>query len=246
MFALEVPKTCPIQWKSLLVALGEVDPSESKLITFDMKNGEPHMPSTITFQIPVSIWNLVVHRCIVDEGASMCVMSTLFWQKLGSPILQLSSTTLWAYDGHPTKSQGILPHVPITLARKTFLIDIEEGNAQLDYKLLLGRSYMYAMRAVTSTVFHLMMFSHEGNIVMVDQLRYHDLQGLIVPTNVIPTITTIELQGVTTHANVILTTNTVVENTTASPPLNVGLGSFTNPTMMAPFPLLSPPLSHKG
>ena len=87
MSTLEVLKTCPMQWKSLLATLGAIDPSDSKLITFDMENGEPHMPSTISFQIPVSIQNLVVHRCIVDEGASTCIMSTLLWQKLGSPIL---------------------------------------------------------------------------------------------------------------------------------------------------------------
>ena len=102
-------------------------------------------------------------------------MSTLVWQKLGSPILQPSTTTLWAYDNHPI-----------------VLIDIEVVNNQLDYNLLLGRSYMYAMRAVASTVFHLMMFPHEGNIVTVDKLSYHDLQGLTAPTNFIPTITTIE------------------------------------------------------
>ena len=145
MSALEVLKTCPMQWKALLASLGVVHPSKSKLITFDMENEEPHVPSTIAFQIPMSIQNLVVHRCIVDEGVSTCIMSTLVWQKLGSPILQPSSTSLRAYDGHPTKSQGILPHVPIVLARKTILIDIELVNTQLDYNLLLGRSYMYPM-----------------------------------------------------------------------------------------------------
>ena len=53
--------------------------------------------------------------------------------------------TLWAYDGHPTKAQGILPHVPITLAEKTVMIDIKVINSQLEYNLLLRRSYMYAM-----------------------------------------------------------------------------------------------------
>ena len=72
-------------------------------------------------------------------------MSTLVWQKLGSQILQLSSVTLRDYDGHPTKSQGILPHIPIMLAEKIVLIDIEVLNTQLDYNLLLGRSYMYSM-----------------------------------------------------------------------------------------------------
>ena len=78
---------------------------------------------------------------------------------------------------------------------------------------------MYAIRVIMSTIFRLIMFLHEGNIVTVDQLTYHDPQGLTVPANVIPTITTIEPQGVTAHANVIPVTNTVVENTPASPPL---------------------------
>ena len=131
--------------KSLTSHSRAVDPSNSKLLTFDTETREPCMPSTITFQIPVSIQNLVVHRCIVDEGASTCIMSTVVWQKLGSLILQPSSTTLRDYDGHPTKAQGILPHVPITSVKKIVLIDIEVVNAQLDYNLLLGRSYMYAM-----------------------------------------------------------------------------------------------------
>ena len=115
---------------------------------------------------------------------------------------------LRAYDGHPTKDQGILPHVPVTLARKTVLIDIDVTIAQLDYNLLLGRSYMYAMRAVTSTVFHLMMFPHKGKIVLVDQLTYHDPQGLTALANVLHTITTIEPQGTTIHANVVPAINT--------------------------------------
>ena len=101
-------------------------------------------------------------------------MSTLVWEKIGSPILQPSSRTLRDYDGRPTKAQGFLPHVPITLAGKTVLIDIEVVNAQLDFNLLLEIIYMYAMSAVASTFFRFMMFPHEGKVVMVDQLTYHD------------------------------------------------------------------------
>ena len=49
-------------------------------------------------------------------------------------------------------------NVPIELAIKTVLIDIDVVNSQLDYNLLLGRSYMYAMHIVASTVFRLLMF----------------------------------------------------------------------------------------
>ena len=81
------------------------------------------------------------------------------------------------------------------------MIDIEVVNAQLDYKLLPGRSYMYTMRAIVSTIFRLMMSPHEGKIVTVDQLTCHDPQGLTTPANFIPTITTIEPQGATTRGD---------------------------------------------
>ena len=97
---------------------------------------------------------------------------------------------------------------------------------------------MYAMQAITSTVFHLMMFLQEGKIVTVDQFTYHDPQGLTTPANVIPTITTIEPQGVTTHANVIPAINTMVDNTPAPSLLNVGLGLFADTTMTIPFLLV--------
>ena len=78
MSALDVLKMFPAKWKALLSALGVVDPSDSKVITFDFDQGEPKIPSTISFHILVSIQNLVLHRCIVDEGESTCVMSTFF------------------------------------------------------------------------------------------------------------------------------------------------------------------------
>jgi hypothetical protein len=99
MSVLEVLHTCPTQRKSLLSALGEVDPADTRLITFDLDSGEPHPPALITFQIPVKIRNITVHRCIIDEGASTCIMSKTVWKKLGSPELIPSAITLHAYDG---------------------------------------------------------------------------------------------------------------------------------------------------
>ena len=105
------------------------------------------------------------------------------------------------------------------------LIDIEVVNAQLDYNLLLGRSYMYAMRAVESSVFHLIMFPNDGNIVTVDQLTYHDSQGPTAPTNVIPTI------------------DTSINITTTPSFLVVGPRLFVNIPMMTSFPSLPHPLA---
>jgi hypothetical protein len=87
MSVLEVLQTCPTQRKSLLSALGAVDPIDTHLINFDLYSGEPRLPALVAFKIPVKIWNITVHRYIIDEGASTCIMSNTIWKKLGSPKL---------------------------------------------------------------------------------------------------------------------------------------------------------------
>ena len=47
---------------------------------------------------------------------------------------------------------------------------------------------MYAMRVVASTVFRTMMFPHEGRVVKVDQLTYHDPSAPTAPENVLPMV----------------------------------------------------------
>jgi hypothetical protein len=51
-------------------------------------------------------------------------------------------------------------------------VEVEVVDAPLDYNLLLGRNWTYAMIVVVSSVFHTLCFPHEGNIVMIDQLSF--------------------------------------------------------------------------
>jgi hypothetical protein len=95
-------------------------------------------------------------------------MSKHVWQKIGSSELVPSTITLRAYDGRPTSSAGLCQNVPIELWGKNILIHIEIINAQLDYNILFGRNYMYAMNVVASSVFCMMMFPHNGKIVTID------------------------------------------------------------------------------
>ena len=53
------------------------------------------------------------------------------------------------------------------------MVDVEVIDTQLDYNILLGRSYMYAMKGVSSSVFHIMMFSFNGNVVTLDECNYY-------------------------------------------------------------------------
>ena len=47
------------------------------------------------------------------------------------------------------------PAIHVELGGKSVSIHIKLINAPLDYKLLLGRNYFYAMQAVVSTIFRI-------------------------------------------------------------------------------------------
>ena len=49
MSVLEVLQTYPNQWKSLLFTLGEFDPVDTRIITFDLDSGEPHLTTLVAF-----------------------------------------------------------------------------------------------------------------------------------------------------------------------------------------------------
>jgi len=75
MSALEVFQSCPKQQKALLSTLGAIDPANFHLMDFDLDKAIPRLPSMVTFQILVSVENITIHRCIIDKGASTCIMS---------------------------------------------------------------------------------------------------------------------------------------------------------------------------
>ena len=51
-------------------------------------------------------------------------------------------------------------------------IEVEVIDAPLDYKLLLERSWTYAMCAISLVVLQVVVFPHEGKLVIVDQLSF--------------------------------------------------------------------------
>jgi len=87
MSTLEVLQNCPSQKQALLSAIGGIDPTDSNLVAFNHKGYVPQLPTQLTFLIQVKVLNKTVHRTIIDEGASTCIMSMNCWKTLGSPPL---------------------------------------------------------------------------------------------------------------------------------------------------------------
>jgi hypothetical protein len=54
-------------------------------------------------------------------------------------------------------------------------VEVEVVDAPLDYKLLLGRCWTYAMQVVVATIFWVLLFPHKGRIVTIDQLSFSKL-----------------------------------------------------------------------
>ena len=55
---------------------------------------------------------------------------------------------------------GILAQTLVTLCGKTVLVDFMVIEDPMDFNMLLGRDYVYAMQAVVSTFFRVMYFNH--------------------------------------------------------------------------------------
>jgi hypothetical protein len=172
MSALEVLQSCPAQRRALLKAIGGIDPTNMNLIVFELEDHIPRLPPQLAFQIQVVVSDKNIYRTVIDEGASTCVMSFTCWKAIGSPPLTESQNTLKAFNGSGFKPYGVLPSLPVTLEGKTVQVEVEVFDAPLDYNLLLGRSWVDSMRAVVSTLFRVVHFPHQGEVVTVDQLAF--------------------------------------------------------------------------
>jgi len=108
---------------------------------------------------------------IIDEGASLSILSSTSWKALGLPSLLPEMRNLTGFDKGTSRPLRILANVPITLRMKTVHMNVMVVQGPLDYNLLLGRDYIYCMGAIVSSLFLVMCFRHEGRMVrLVDQL----------------------------------------------------------------------------
>jgi hypothetical protein len=176
MSALEVLQSCPTQRKALLTALGSTETCNPGTIMLDTTDLKPRLPYHVAFQIVVAYpTKSFTSEYLLHGGRRGCLnmryvigMLEGHWPTRFSP----SPTLLTAFDGHSFRPHGIIPSFPMQLGGKTVCVEVEVVDAPLDYNLLLGQSWTYAMQAVVATFFWVLLFPHEGRIVTIDQLSF--------------------------------------------------------------------------
>ena len=138
---------------------------------------------------------MIMAGTIIDEGASVSILSSTTWKALGSPSLLPEIRNLIGFNKGTSRPLGILPNLPITLRRKIVHLNVMVVQGPLDYNLLLGRDYIYSMGAIVSSLFRVMCFLHEGRVVqLVDQLSF---PGSHIASSQMPSITGLFAEGMT-------------------------------------------------
>jgi hypothetical protein len=186
MSALEVLQHFPSQRRTFLSSIGVVDPESSNHIMFNLDNYVSRLSHQLSFQVDVVVHNQQIHRTILDEGASTCVMSLACWKGLKSPSLNKSPMMLRTFNGKGFHRHEILQSLPIQLGGKTVIVNVEVVDDPLDYNLLLGRSWFYSMTVVASSVFRCVQFPYQGKIFTIDQLDFCTTDARAPATNNIP------------------------------------------------------------
>ena len=100
------------------------------------------------------------------------------WRAIGSTKPTNSPTTLKSFDRKYFQPHGLLPALSIEMGGNISSIQVEVVDAPIDYNLLLGRNWFYAMTTVASSVFCTLQFPHLGNIVTIDQLYFFHMMLL--------------------------------------------------------------------
>jgi hypothetical protein len=98
----------------------------------------PHLPSYIPFQITVQVCGQHVPQTLIDEGASVSILSSFAWKALGCPPLASITQNLLAFNRRTSQPLGTLPQFPVTLGGKIVFIDVMVVQDPLDFSLLLG------------------------------------------------------------------------------------------------------------
>ena len=88
----------------------------------------------------------MIRRIVLDEGASTLVMYLSCWRAIGSPEINCGPMKLKDFDGHGFQPYGLLPSLQVEVGGKPVSIHVEFFDAPLDYNILLGRNWFYAMQ----------------------------------------------------------------------------------------------------
>jgi hypothetical protein len=113
-------------------------PSNEAILFYWGALTRPCLSSCIPFKIIVQVYGRDVPQTLIDEGASVSILSSIAWQALGCPQFVPVTQNLLAFNRRTSHPLRFLPQFLITLGGKIVFIDVMVVHDPLDLDLLLG------------------------------------------------------------------------------------------------------------
>ena len=111
--------------QGVISTIYSVPPPSSLVTSFDWNRLViSRLPSSLPFQIIVRLYKMIVSGTIMDEGASVSILSSTFWKALGSPSLMPVIRNLSGFNKGTSRPLGILLKLPISLRRKIVHLNV--------------------------------------------------------------------------------------------------------------------------
>ncbi|XP_028126189.1 uncharacterized protein LOC114322922 [Camellia sinensis] len=156
----------PISQKQLTPAKR---PQEAPSIIFDDSNlvgvTIPHIDPPV---IELRINRFTVERVLIDQGSTLEVMYYMTFVKLGfnESALSLAPYPLFSFNANPEYPLGKIS-LPVRAGTRTVDVEFLVIKLPSPYNLIMGRTWLHAMRAVPSTYHQLLRFSTEQGIEQI-------------------------------------------------------------------------------
>ena len=119
--------------------------------------------------ISIQLCTKILSRVLSDTGSALNVLpkSILMKLTLDGVVTRPSSTIVKAFDGSQSTVFGEVD-LPVKIVPHMFYITFQLMDIEPAYTCLLGRPWIYAAGAVTSTLHQKLKFLVEGRLVMID------------------------------------------------------------------------------
>ena len=123
---------------------------------------------TLPKRIIVKCEDMIVARVLIDNGwaLNVCLMSTLERLSVDTSFIRPTTMIIRAFDGTLQEVQGEI-ELTIGVSHMSFMVNFQVIKLDSPYNMLLGRPWLYAASAVTSTLPQRLKFPSEDLMITI-------------------------------------------------------------------------------
>ena len=123
---------------------------------------------TLAMHIMVKCEDMIVARVLIDTGLALnvCPMATFERLKVDMSLIWPSTMIIRAFDSTCRKVQGKI-ELMIEISPRSFMVNIQVIKVDSPYNMLLGRPWLHAASAVTSTLYQRLKFISKNQLITI-------------------------------------------------------------------------------